>query len=81
MDECENPLLYLPGTGRASQETAISGSCQQIGSRGWPSLLSMGEEAFGVVKVLCPNIGECQGQEARVGGLGRRGGGEGIGDF
>ena len=29
MDDCEHPLLYLPGTGRASQETAISGSCQQ----------------------------------------------------
>ena len=27
--ECEHPLLCLPGTGRASQETAISGSCQQ----------------------------------------------------
>ena len=24
-----HPLLYLTGTGRASQETAISGSCQQ----------------------------------------------------
>ena len=29
MDSCEHPLLYLSGTGRASQETAISGSCQQ----------------------------------------------------
>jgi hypothetical protein len=29
MDSCEHLLLYLPGTGRASQETAISGSCQQ----------------------------------------------------
>ena len=29
MDDCEHPLLYLPGTGRASQETAISDSCQQ----------------------------------------------------
>ena len=29
MDDCEHPLLYLSGTGRASQETAISGSCQQ----------------------------------------------------
>ena len=29
MDDCEHPLLYLPGTGRASQETAISGSYQQ----------------------------------------------------
>jgi hypothetical protein len=25
---CEPPLLYLSGTGRASQETALSGSCQ-----------------------------------------------------
>jgi hypothetical protein len=29
MDGCEHPLLYLSGTGRASQETAISGSCPQ----------------------------------------------------
>jgi hypothetical protein len=29
MDGCEHPLLYFPGTGRASQETGISGSCQQ----------------------------------------------------
>jgi hypothetical protein len=28
MDGCEHPLLYLLGTGRASQETALSGSCQ-----------------------------------------------------
>ena len=28
-DDCEHPLLYLPGTGRALQETAISGSCQK----------------------------------------------------
>jgi hypothetical protein len=28
MDDCEHPLLYLPGTGISSQETAISGSCQ-----------------------------------------------------
>ena len=27
MDYCGHPLLYLPGTGRAPQETAISGSC------------------------------------------------------
>jgi hypothetical protein len=46
----------------------------------------MGGEALGPVKVLCPSIGECQGQEAGVGGLGSRvvtykGEGEGIGDF
>ena len=29
MNDCEHPLLYLLGTGIASQETTISGSCQQ----------------------------------------------------
>jgi hypothetical protein len=29
MDDCEHPLPYLPGTYRASQKTAISGSYQQ----------------------------------------------------
>jgi hypothetical protein len=29
----------------------------------------MGGEALGPVKVLCPSVGECQGQEAGVGGL------------
>jgi hypothetical protein len=29
IDDCEHPLLYLPGIGITSQETAISGSCQQ----------------------------------------------------
>ena len=29
MDGCEHPLQYLSGTGRVSQKTAISGSCQQ----------------------------------------------------
>ena len=28
IDDCEHPLMYLPGTGIASQETAISGSFQ-----------------------------------------------------
>jgi hypothetical protein len=28
-DGCEHPFLYLSGTVRASQERAISGSCQQ----------------------------------------------------
>jgi hypothetical protein len=40
----------------------------------------MGGEAFGPVKVLCPSVGECQGQEARVGGLVSRGREEGRGD-
>jgi hypothetical protein len=29
MDDCEHPLLYLPGTGRASQDTATLVACQQ----------------------------------------------------
>jgi hypothetical protein len=29
MDDCEHPILYLLGPGRALQETAISSSCQQ----------------------------------------------------
>jgi hypothetical protein len=29
IDDCEHPFLYLPGTGIASQETAISGFFQQ----------------------------------------------------
>jgi hypothetical protein len=41
----------------------------------------MGGEALGLVKVLCPSIGECQGQEVGVGGLESRVKGEGIGDF
>ena len=47
----------------------------------------MGREALGLAKILCPSIGECQGQEAGVGGLGSSGrgwvgeGGGGMGDF
>jgi hypothetical protein len=29
IDDCERPLLYLPGTGIASYDTAIPGSLQQ----------------------------------------------------
>ena len=32
----------------------------------------MGGEALGLAKIICLSIGECQGQEARVGGLGSR---------
>ena len=35
----------------------------------------MRREALGSGKVLCPSIGECQGQKAGVGGLVIRGGG------
>jgi hypothetical protein len=29
----------------------------------------MGGEALGLVKIICPSKGECQGQEAGMGGL------------
>jgi hypothetical protein len=43
----------------------------------------MGGEAFGLAKIICLSTGECQGQEAGVGGLGSRAGvgGWGIGNF
>ena len=41
----------------------------------------MGGKALGSVKVLFPSTGECQSQEAGMGGFGSRGRGERIGDF
>jgi hypothetical protein len=32
----------------------------------------MGGETLGLMKIICPSTGECQGQEAGVGGLGSR---------
>jgi hypothetical protein len=29
IDDCEQPLLYFPDTGKASEDRAISGSCQK----------------------------------------------------
>ena len=43
--------------------------------------VSMGGEALGPVKALCPSVGECQGQEAGVGRLVSRGREEGVGGF
>ena len=50
--------------------TSTSQSCVSgcICSRGWPSWPSMGGEALGLVKIICPSTGEFQGQEAGVGG-------------
>jgi hypothetical protein len=50
-------------------------------SRGWPCWSSVGEEALGPVKVLCPSIGECQDRKVRVDGLMNRGKGKQIGGF
>ena len=40
----------------------------------------MGREVLGLEKIICPGTGECQGQEAGVGGLGSRAGGGYRGD-
>jgi hypothetical protein len=57
-----------------SKNGEICGS-SYICSRGWPSLSSMGGEALGPVKVLCPSIGEHRGQEWEWVGWGAGGGG------
>ena len=61
------PQSFL-GLNHPSKKTH-GGTCGSscICNRGWPSLSSMGGAALGPVKVLCPNIGQCLGQEARVG--------------
>jgi hypothetical protein len=41
----------------------------------------MGGESLGYVKARCPSIGECEGQEAGVGGLVSRRSEERIGGF
>ena len=61
MDDCEHPVLYLPGTWRASQETAISGSCQQnlvgICNRVWVWWLFMGWIArWGSLWMVIPSV-------------------------
>ena len=49
-----------------------------ICSRGQRRWSSMGGEALGPVKALCPNVGECQDQEAGMRGLVSRGRGKGM---
>ena len=71
--------FLLVESGRDTHGGTHGSSC--ICSRGWPSRTSIGGEALGPVKVLCPSIGKCQGQEAGVGGLMSRGRKEGIGGF
>jgi hypothetical protein len=41
----------------------------------------MREDVLGLVKIICPSTGECQGKEVGLGRLGSRVGEEGIGDF
>jgi hypothetical protein len=61
IDDCEHPLLYLPGTGIASQEIAISGSCKQnlsgICNSVWVWCLYMGwSPRWGNLWMVLPSI-------------------------
>jgi hypothetical protein len=46
-------------------------------SKGWPNWSSMGGEALGLVKLLCPSIGECRARKREWVGWGARGEGRG----
>ena len=72
-----NCILCIPS--KKTHGGTHGSSC--IYSRGFPSQSSVGGEALGPVKVLCPSIGECQcqGQEVGVGCLvSELGGGRGF---
>jgi hypothetical protein len=61
IDDCEHPLLYLPGIGIASQKRAMSGSCQQnlagICNSVWVWWLNMGWiPGWGSLWMVLPSI-------------------------
>jgi hypothetical protein len=61
MDDCEHPFLYLPGTGIASKERAMSGSCQEnlssIRNSVWVWWLYMGWiPMWGRIWMVLPSI-------------------------
>jgi hypothetical protein len=63
-------LINQPSQGlnhqpRSTHHGTHGSSC--ICSRGWPSRSSMGEEALGSVKALCPSVEECKGREVGEG--------------
>jgi hypothetical protein len=70
----------LPGTKPPKKTHGGTHGSSCICIRGWPSRSSMGGEVLGHMKMLCPSIGECQGQEAKWVGWGA-GGREGDGGF
>ena len=67
----EPDLPEHPGTKPSTKEGVPWLQC--IYSRGWPCHTSVGGEALGPVKAVCPSIGECQDREADVGRLVSRG--------
>jgi hypothetical protein len=72
IDDCENPLLYLPGTGIASQETAISGSFQQNIAgicNGVIFIFCYSKHSKACVIVICKNIFEYTSRSGIAGSL------------
>jgi hypothetical protein len=70
----------LPGTIPIKENTFWNLLSSYICSRGWPSRSSMGGEALGPVKALCPSIGDAMTRSGSV-WFGSRGMEEGIGAF
>jgi hypothetical protein len=61
MDGCKHPILHLSGTGRAPQETALSGSCQPalvgIQNSVWVWWLFMGWiPRWGILRMVIPSV-------------------------
>jgi hypothetical protein len=62
----------LSGDSYINEPKSTQGGTQgfsHIYSRGWPCWTSLRGEALGLVKALCPIVGECQDREVGVGGL------------
>jgi hypothetical protein len=70
-----NPILGLKLYKQSKKPHGGTCGSSYISSRGWPSQSSMGREALGPVKALCPSIEECQDQEWEWVGWGTGGGG------
>jgi hypothetical protein len=67
-------LLGLNYQSKKSHDETHVSSC--ICSRGWPTQPSMGGEALGLVKVLCPSRGIFRARKQEWVGWGARGGGD-----
>jgi hypothetical protein len=79
MNQPVTPELPVTKPPKSTHGGTYRSSC--ICSREWPCWTSIGGEALGPVNARCPSVGECQDQEAGVGGLVSRGRGDVIGGF
>jgi hypothetical protein len=68
----------LPGTKPPKSTHGGTHGSSCICGRGWPSQTSMGGEALGPMKAVCPSVGEMSRPGSRSGWVGEQG--EGGGD-